>query len=90
MSETKFKKPSKHLNENAVFLGLSYGDISGLGTILIIMILILTPLKSESTSYIALLVTLSLGLLLIPIRLTRRRKSVRDFLQSLIQPKEIK
>lgn len=89
MSEN-YKYPSRHLNEKSVLLGLSYTDISGLGSFLIALILILSPLQSESTSYISLFTTLGAAVLLIPIRLTKRRRIVRDFLKFLFQKKVIK
>lgn len=84
------KYPSKHLNEKSIFLGLSYLDISGLGSFLIILIVSLSPLKSDISSYLSLIITFFAGIILIPIRLTKRRKTIRDSVKFLFQKRVIK
>lgn len=72
-------RSSRTLNEEGFLLGLSYLDISALGVLLLSILVINKALGIQSNFY-GLLVTLSAGALLIPIRLRFRRKIIRDFI----------
>ena len=80
----KDRKTSRILNDESYFLGLSYTDISGAGFFLLLLILILKAFGFENMFW-ALIITILVLSSLIPIRLSFRRKIIRDSMQYLIK-----
>lgn len=74
----KQRKTSRILNDQSYFLGLSYHDITGLGVLLLGLILIFKALGIENMIW-ALVISASSLILVIPIRLQYRRRIIRDF-----------
>lgn len=73
------RKTSRILNDESFFLGLSYTDISGLGIILLGLILFFKSIGFENMLG-ALFISLVILCFLIPIRMNFRRKIIRDSL----------
>jgi len=71
------RKTSRILNDESYFLGLSYNDISGAGIFLLVLIMIGKMIGIQSQLW-ALVVTVSILVFLIPVRLKYRRKIIRD------------
>ena len=71
------KKPSRILNEQTTFLGLSVLDLAGLGYVLIISHSLLSKFKAELLSFV---IVGFLLFLLIGIRSKYRAKTIRDYL----------
>lgn len=80
----KDRKTSRILNDESYFLGLSYTDISGAGFFLLLLILILKAFGFQNMFW-ALIITILVLSSLIPIRLSFRRKIIRDSMQYLIK-----
>lgn len=80
----KDRKTSRILNDESYFLGLSYTDISGAGFFLLLLILILKAFGFQNMFW-ALIITIVVLSSLIPIRLSFRRKIIRDSMQYLIK-----
>lgn len=78
------RKTSRILNDESYFLGLSYTDISGAGFFLLLLILILKAFGFQNMFW-ALIITILVLSSLIPIRLSFRRKIIRDSMQYLIK-----
>lgn len=74
------RKTSRVLNDEAYFLGLSYNDITGTGVFLLMLIIIGKIVGLESMLW-ALILSIGLLFVLIPIRLKYRRKILRDSLK---------
>lgn len=77
------RKTSRVLNDQSYFLGLSYNDITGAGILLLGLLLISKALGMKSMLW-ALMLTISVLVMLIPIRLRFRRKILRDSLKYLL------
>lgn len=71
------KKPSRILNEQTTFLGLTVLDLAGLGYVLIISHSLLSKIKMELFSFA---IVGFLIFLLIGIRSKYRAKTIRDYL----------
>lgn len=71
------RKTSRVLNDESYFLGLSYNDITGAGLFLLGLIVLSKVLGIKSMLW-ALMATITILVLLIPIRLKFRRKILRD------------
>lgn len=71
------RKTSRVLNDESYFLGLSYNDISGAGIFLLVLIMIGKMIGIQSQLW-ALVATVTILVLLIPVRLKYRRKIIRD------------
>ncbi len=71
------RKTSRVLNDESYFLGLSYNDITGAGILLLGLLLVSKLLGIKSMLW-ALMITVSVLIMLIPIRLRFRRKILRD------------
>lgn len=80
----KERKTSRVLNDESYFLGLSYNDITGAG-ILLLGLLLLSKLIGVKSMLWALMFTISVLVMLIPIRLRYRRKILRDSLKYLLK-----
>ncbi len=76
------RKTSRVLNDDAYLLGLTYTDISGAGAFLFVLLMIGKALGIKSMLW-ALLLTISLLVILIPVRLRFRKKIIRDSLKYL-------
>lgn len=74
------RKTSRVLNDESYFLGLSYNDISGAGIFLLVLILIFKFLEIKNMVW-ALVITIVILASLIPIRVSFRRKIIRDSLK---------
>lgn len=79
----KPRKTSRVLNDESYFLGLSYSDITGAGIFLMGLLLLGKVLGVKSMLW-ALILTVSVLVVLIPIRLKFRRKILRDSLRYLL------
>ena len=78
------REPCSHINNKSVLFGLSYSDISVLGAVLAVILFINKHfIGAINISYWGLLSVLSMGLLLIPIRIKYRRKIIRDSAKKL-------
>lgn len=71
------KKPSRILNENSTFLGLTIVDFAGVGYLLIIIHTILSKINLELLSFV---IAGGAVVFLIGIRSKYRTKTIRDFL----------
>lgn len=71
------RKTSRVLNDESYFLGLSYTDISGTGVFLLCLLLLFKILEIDNTIWALLISVCVLGFL-IPIRMSFRRKIIRD------------
>ncbi len=80
----KERKTSRVLNDDSFFLGLSYNDITAIGILLLIVIIIFKTLGIENM-FLVLCLSLSGLVILIPIRMTKRRKIIRDTFQYLFK-----
>ena len=80
----KDKKTSRILNDESFILGLSYNDISGLGLLMLVLIIVFKILNIKSMFWILILTLLAL-MALIPVRMTYRRKFIRDFFSYLFR-----
>ncbi|GEM_PF-2055186 len=80
----KERKTSRVLNDESYFLGLSYNDITGAG-ILLLGLLLLSKIIGVKSMLWALMFTISVLVMLIPIRLRYRRKILRDSLKYLLK-----
>ncbi|MFM6927188.1 MAG: hypothetical protein ACKOX6_01920 [Bdellovibrio sp.] len=80
----KERKTSRVLNDESYFLGLSYNDITGAG-ILLLGLLLLSKIIGVKSMLWALMFTISVLVMLIPIRLGYRRKILRDSLKYLLK-----
>lgn len=78
------RKTSRVLNDESYFLGLSYTDISGAGIFLLGLMILFKALEIKNMIW-ALMLSIGLLGLLIPIRMTFRRKIIRDSFQYLIK-----
>lgn len=78
------RKTSRVLNDESYFLGLSYTDISGAGVFLLGLMVLFKALDIKNTIW-ALLITVGVLAMLIPIRMTFRRKIIRDSIQYLLK-----
>lgn len=78
------RKTSRVLNDESYFLGLSYTDISGAGVFLLGLMLLFKALEIKNTIW-ALMISVGILGLLIPIRMTFRRKIIRDSFQYLFK-----
>lgn len=78
----KERKTSRVLNDESYFLGLSYGDITGTGVFLLVLLLTGKAMGIQSMLW-ALVLSVTVLLLLIPIRLKFRRKIIRDSIKYL-------
>lgn len=76
------RKTSRVLNDESYFLGLSYGDITGTGVFLLVLLLAGKALGIQSMLW-ALVLSVTVLFLLIPIRLKFRRKIIRDSIKYL-------
>lgn len=72
--------PSRTLNEPSSFMGLSIWDLSGIGYILVLSHQALVPFGFEILSF---LVSGLSTLLILKLRLSGRRKLIRDYLYFL-------
>lgn len=80
------REPCSHINNKSVLFGLSYSDISVLGAVLAVILFINKHfIGAINISYWGLLSVLSMGLLLIPIRIKYRRKIIRDSAKNLVK-----
>lgn len=70
-------KPSRVLNEFSGFMGLQVWDLAGVGYTLVISYQLLLPFGLEVLSF---LISGLLGFLILQIRLSCRRKVIRDFI----------
>lgn len=77
------KKTSRILNDQSYFLGLSYNDITFSGVFLLVLIILGKIFKIQSQMW-ALILTVSLLMFLIPIRMKFRRKIIRDSIKYLL------
>ncbi|WP_347359711.1 hypothetical protein [Bdellovibrio sp.] len=77
------RKTSRVLNDESYFLGLSYNDISGAGILLLALLLVSKALGVKSMLW-ALMLTISVLVMLIPVRLRFRRKILRDALKYVL------
>lgn len=77
------RKTSRVLNDESYFLGLSYNDISGAGIFLLVLIMIGKMIGIQSQLW-ALVITVSILVFLIPVRLKYRRKIIRDSFNYLV------
>lgn len=78
------RKTSRVLNDESYFLGLSYTDISGAGIFLLGLMLLFKALEIKSTIW-ALLISVGVLGLLVPVRMAFRRKIIRDSFQYLLK-----
>lgn len=78
------RKTSRILNDDSYILGLSYNDISGAGIFLLALIIIFKACGFQNMIW-ALLITVASLACLIPIRMTFRRKILRDSLKYLFR-----
>lgn len=78
------RKTSRVLNDESYFLGLSYTDISGAGVFLLGLMLLCKALEVKNTIW-ALMISVGVLGLLIPIRMTFRRKIIRDSFQYIFK-----
>ena len=78
----RLRKTSRVLNDDSYFFGLSYMDISGAGIFLLVLMFIGKTLNMESQLW-AVILTISMLIFLIPIRMKFRRKIVRDSIKYL-------
>lgn len=78
------RKTSRVLNDESYFLGLSYNDITGAGVLLLVLLFVSKMMGVKSMLW-ALMVTISVLVMLIPIRLRYRRKILRDTLKYLLK-----
>lgn len=78
------RKTSRVLNDESYFLGLSYTDISGAGVFLLGLMMLFKVLEIKNTIW-ALIISVSFLGLLVPIRMTFRRKIIRDSFQYLFK-----
>ena len=78
------RKTSRVLNDESYFLGLSYTDISGAGVFLLGLMMLFKVLEIKNTIWAHIISVSVLGLL-IPIRMTFRRKIIRDSFQYLFK-----
>lgn len=72
--------PSGHINQNSAMLGLSYGDVTGLASLLGILLWLFRRFDEPKLTYFALFLTFMTGVFLIPIRLKYRNHIIRDSL----------
>lgn len=79
----KDKKTSRVLNDDSFLFGLSYNDITGVGLLLLALMLFSKVIGLESMLW-ALIFSIGVLALLIPIRLRFRRKIIRDTIKYLI------
>lgn len=77
------RKTSRVLNDESYFLGLSYNDITGAGILLLALLLVSKALGVKSMLW-ALMITISVLVMLIPVRLRFRRKILRDALKYVL------
>ena len=73
------RKTSRILNDESFLFGLSFNDISGLGGLLLGLMLISKALGFESMLW-ALILVLAIAAMLAGIRMRFRRKIIRDYL----------
>lgn len=73
----KERKTSRVLNDQSYFLGLSYNDISGAGILLLLLIFVFKLLGIQNMFW-ALIITILTLSSLIPVRMSFRRKIIRD------------
>lgn len=73
----KTRKTSRVLNDNSYFFGLSYNDISAAGLFLLGLILLFKFLEIKNMIG-ALFLTIFLLSVLVPIRMSFRKKIIRD------------
>lgn len=78
------RKTSRVLNDDSYFLGLSYNDISGAGIFLLGLIILFKTLEIKNMIW-ALLITIMVLALVVPIRLQFRRKIIRDSIQYILK-----
>lgn len=78
------RKTSRVLNDESYFLGLSYTDISGAGIFLLGLMLLFKAFEIKSTIW-ALLISVGVLGLLVPVRMAFRRKIIRDSFQYLFK-----
>lgn len=78
------RKTSRVLNDESFFLGLSYNDISGAGIFLLGLIILFKSLGIQNMIW-ALLISIAALAVLIPIRMSFRRKIIRDALKYLFK-----
>lgn len=78
------RKTSRVLNDESYFLGLSYNDISGAGIFLLALIILFKVLGIQNMIWALLIAVAALGSL-IPIRLSFRRKIIRDAFQYILK-----
>jgi len=78
------RKTSRVLNDDSYFLGLSYNDISGAGMFLLALIILFKVLGIQNMIWALLIAVVALGSL-IPIRLSFRRKIIRDAFQYILK-----
>lgn len=78
------RKTSRVLNDESYFLGLSYNDISGAGIFLLALIILFKVLGIQNMIWALLIAVVALGSL-IPIRLSFRRKIIRDAFQYILK-----
>ncbi len=78
------RKTSRVLNDESYFLGLSYTDISGAGVFLLGLMLLFKALEIKNTIW-ALMISVGVLGLLIPVRMAFRRKIMRDSFQYLFK-----
>jgi hypothetical protein len=71
------RRTSRVLNDDSYLLGLSYGDISGAGIFLLVLLFAGKALKFDSQLWALMLSVAVLGVM-IPVRMKFRRKIIRD------------
>lgn len=77
--ETERRKTSRILNDQSFLMGLSINDMTLLGIFLLSLVLLGKALEIESMLW-ALILVMTIGFFLIPIRMKYRRKIIRDFM----------
>lgn len=83
MKGTIQRRTSRVLNDHSYVMGLSYGDISGAGVLLLGLLFLGKILKIDSQLWALLFSLVVLGMI-IPIRMKLRRKIIRDSVVHLI------
>ena len=78
------RKTSRVLNDHAAMLGLSYNDITAVGAILLGFLILGKTFGFESMLW-ALVASITILTLLIPVRLKYRRGIIRDYVSHQIR-----
>lgn len=75
-------QPSRTLNEPSSLMGLSIWDVAGLGYVLVLTNQALVPFGLDVISFVITGIT---ALFIMKIRLTGRKKLIRDYVQFFIR-----